>query len=398
MGFADWVRDHAGALDDLEPLRRAVGGARVVALGENSHFIREFAEVRHDLVRFLVRECGFTAYATEFGFSEGFEVDAWLGGAGPDDAWDGRPEIPWGVGESLWWLREHNRVTGGRVRFAGIDVPAAGGSALPALDPLVEYVRVADPEVVPLVEVAREIAGRFGAASMALAAPAWARLGVAEQDALSAVLGRLLVRFRAVEPLHVQRVGRAAFDVAVHRLVGAVSVDHTVRAVAELYSGCGLPADMSAREVYLADSVRWHVDRGERVVVAAHNAHVQRVPVSHGGVASVVPMGQHLAAALGGEYFAVGFTSVGGETADTRWDDAAPFGFRVCPARLAAPEPGSLEEAFVGLGPVVVDLRGSPEGPVKFRMHGGYQRVVPRGAFDAVVSVPVSTVADDTGY
>ncbi|HWO66812.1 MAG TPA: erythromycin esterase family protein, partial [Umezawaea sp.] len=88
MTFGDWARENAGSLDDLEPLGEAVGAARVVALGENSHFIREFADVRHRLLRFLVRRCGFTAYATEFGFSEGFAVDAWLGGAGADDALD----------------------------------------------------------------------------------------------------------------------------------------------------------------------------------------------------------------------------------------------------------------------------------------------------------------------
>ncbi|HWO59615.1 MAG TPA: erythromycin esterase family protein, partial [Umezawaea sp.] len=285
-----------------------------------------------------------------------------------------------------------------RVRFAGIDIPAAGGSALPALDPLADYLRSADPEVLPLLDVAREIAGRFGSTSMALAAPAWARIGVVEQDALSAALARLLVRFRSVEPLHVARVGQAAFDVAVHRLAGAVSTDYTFRAMAELYAGCGLPADTSAREVYLADSVRWHVDRGARVVVAAHNAHVQRVPVSHNGFPSALPMGQHLATALGGDYYAIGFTSVGGETADMSLDDTAPFGFTVAPAPLAGPEPGSLEEALAGFGPVFADLRGAPEGPVRFRMHGAYQHVAPRSAFDGVVCVPMSTVADDIGY
>lgn len=46
----DWLRrdiapltsDPDNPLDELEPLRDAIGGARVVAIGESSHFITEF--------------------------------------------------------------------------------------------------------------------------------------------------------------------------------------------------------------------------------------------------------------------------------------------------------------------------------------------------------------------
>ncbi|MFG3437473.1 hypothetical protein ACGF0J_09535 [Nonomuraea sp. NPDC047897] len=65
--FAGWVGDRGRALetldfqlpvDDLEPLRDIVGDARVVALGESSHHIREFYRVRHRILRFLVERCG----------------------------------------------------------------------------------------------------------------------------------------------------------------------------------------------------------------------------------------------------------------------------------------------------------------------------------------------------
>ncbi|MEV5428192.1 hypothetical protein [Streptomyces sp. NPDC052701] len=79
--FTDWLRDHAvpltrldpeAPLDDLEPLRGIIGDARVVAIGEHSHFIGEFALMRRRILRFLAERCGFTALAFEYGFSEGF--------------------------------------------------------------------------------------------------------------------------------------------------------------------------------------------------------------------------------------------------------------------------------------------------------------------------------------
>ncbi|MFJ1830542.1 erythromycin esterase family protein, partial [Streptomyces sp. NPDC088178] len=74
--FADWLRTHAvplthldreAPLDDLEPLRAVIGNARVVAIGENSHFIDEFALMRERILRFLVERCGFTVLAFEYG-------------------------------------------------------------------------------------------------------------------------------------------------------------------------------------------------------------------------------------------------------------------------------------------------------------------------------------------
>lgn len=60
--FADWLGTHAtplthldpeAPLDDLEPLRELIGAARVVAIGENSHFITEFSLLRQRILRFL---------------------------------------------------------------------------------------------------------------------------------------------------------------------------------------------------------------------------------------------------------------------------------------------------------------------------------------------------------
>lgn len=280
--------DPAASLEDLEPLRDIVGDARMVAVGESSHFIREFSLARHRILRFLVERCGFTVYALEFGFSEGFPLDTWVGGAGQDDDFDrlSGVAVPWVVSDSLRWLRQYNHTAVYPVRFAGIDIPEAGGSLLPALTPLADYLRDVDPEALPMLDSARGIAERVAASSMALAAPAWAQLQTAEQDALSAVLARLLIRFRSVEPLHVARSDQRSYDVALRRLEGACHTDYHLRAMADLYAGHGLAADASAREVYMAGSVRWHLDHfdpGTRIVLNAHNAHIQKVPVTYDG-------------------------------------------------------------------------------------------------------------------
>ena len=178
-------------LDDLEPLRELIGSARVVALGENAHFIREFALLRNRLLRFLVGPCRFSALAYESGFSEGFALDDWLQGRRPEGDLPALAEecIPSGlarpaeVRDMFRWLRTHTSARPSGVRFTGIDVPTAAGSLLPSLLPLTGYLDRVDPDartlLDPAVDIATDIAGTTQAQSAALAA-AGVGLGLAD--------------------------------------------------------------------------------------------------------------------------------------------------------------------------------------------------------------------------
>ncbi|SWY63317.1 Uncharacterised protein [Klebsiella pneumoniae] len=67
MRFEEWVKDKHipfklnhpdDNYDDFKPLRKIIGDTRVVALGENSHFIKEFFLLRHTLLRFFIEDLG----------------------------------------------------------------------------------------------------------------------------------------------------------------------------------------------------------------------------------------------------------------------------------------------------------------------------------------------------
>jgi erythromycin esterase len=103
--FVNWAKEHATPIAgvesrndtaDLKPLEFAIGNARVVALGENSHGVHELLAFRNRLFEFLVQEMRFTAIALETGFSESVPVnDFVLGGTGKSS------ELPHGV---FCWL------------------------------------------------------------------------------------------------------------------------------------------------------------------------------------------------------------------------------------------------------------------------------------------------------
>ena len=64
--------------DDLEPLREIVGHARVVALGENTHGTRDFFEMKARILRFLVEEMGFDAFAIEATWPEANRLNRYV--------------------------------------------------------------------------------------------------------------------------------------------------------------------------------------------------------------------------------------------------------------------------------------------------------------------------------
>jgi len=77
---ASWVAHHAtplvtvdpaAALDDLAPLGRSVGGARIVGLGESAHGAAEELELKLRVLRFLVEERGFRCVAWEEDWATG---------------------------------------------------------------------------------------------------------------------------------------------------------------------------------------------------------------------------------------------------------------------------------------------------------------------------------------
>lgn len=397
--LADWVKSNSIVLngpDRLEPLREVVGDARIVAIGEGSHYIREYAELRLAALRFLVRELGFTLFCFESGFAEGLAIDAWIKGG---------PEVP-SLSGAAWypearapfdWLREHNRTAAEPVTFGGVDIPVAGGSLLPCLEPVAAYLSEVDEEPHALVREAIGLAEQFAGASMAASAPVWSRLPVADQDRLTALLSRARVWLRTHRMVLRQR-DPAAYDLAVHHLAGAAATEYHQRGLAGMFAG-GRLGDTGAREVYLADSVRWHLARqpGARMVLMAHNAHIQRTPAGFPGLPATFPMGQHLAEVFGADYLPIALMSAGGRTAAMHPDESAPLGFTVEQVPLPAPAPSSLEALLAPTGLSLLDLRGAPRGgdePDRTRVDSGYLHTPVLDGYDAVIHVPDIHVVD----
>lgn len=372
--------DPRADLADLEPLAEIAGDARVVAIGENNHLIREFSLLRHRMLRLLVQRCGFTVYCLESGFAEGWTVQRWLDG-GPGEVADiARDGITFGLGNSqevhdtLTWLRENG------IPFYGADVPGSGGSPIPALQPVGELM----PNARRLVDAAIAAAAPYASGSSAIAAGRHAALDQATRDHATATVTRL---FSYVQTQH--------NALALHHAEGALRLDQYLNELPS-WGQDQLYGENSSREVYLARTVRWLLDRhgpDGRIVLAIHNGHLQRTPFTMGPATPFLPAGYHLAAELGEDYRAIALTCGSGETTVPVPDSEAPLGFTVATEQLAPAEPDSIEAAFerVGSGPALLDLRPARDLDAPWRRirHANNQVEVPvADAFDAIMYVP----------
>ncbi|HEV8528464.1 MAG TPA: erythromycin esterase family protein [Actinomycetes bacterium] len=395
--------DPAAPLDDLPWLDEVIGDARVVAIGESAHYNRESYQLRHRLLRYLVERHGFGAYAMESGFVEGWRVDNWVrGGEDPlgQVMANGMTSLMglWAqMRDHLEWMRQHNRSATQPVAFYGIDLPGSNASLLPGLDAVIAYLAQAEPEfhVDPGV---RETASAFAVPS-AFSAPAaiaaYGQLAPEAKDALTAGLAELTARMTGRRLDYLRRTTVDAYERALRSLRLTVTLDTLARAMAR----GDQQAMMFNRDAAIADTVDWILRREDRIVLAAHNGHIQRWPGTLPGIPPVTPMGMHLADRLGRDYLVIGTTSGTGQTLNT----GADFYTGTLFTNLERPQPGSLDAfmAASGDGPFAVDLRrlssadaDAVRAASQQRFGAFYSDLSPLDAYDAIVHLPHVTAAE----
>ena len=406
---------------DLEPLADIVGDARVVAVGESTHYSREFYLLRHRLARFLIERLGFDAIAWESGFPEAWQVDAWVGGGDGDVADVAHHGMTYMFGrcaemrDLLSWLRSVNERREQPVRFYGIDLPGSCGSVQPALRAVESYLADADPAAAPRMTRLRDLAASFGGTDPATdpandaearaALRAYGALPAADRDELTGRLADLSARFDAARLDYIERGGEAAYEIARQQLRVATGLDAWIRDYAAAAAGEHAFFDVNIRDATMAQTTEWILRRTGRLVVMAHNLHIQRTPYALSWLgtgeepASASSLGHHLSARLGARYLALGTTFGGGEVIGIEEGDGEVRGWDVKDVvrQIEPPGPDVVDGLFDSVlgGPGVVDLRGLSERArqqvaAASGMHCLDQviKVPALDAFDALAHVP----------
>ncbi|MEU8584335.1 erythromycin esterase family protein [Streptomyces abikoensis] len=351
----------SGPSDDLRPLDRMVGDARVVGMGEATHGSHEFFALKQRVFRHLVRDRGFRAYALEAPWSTGLRLNDYvLRGKGDpervlrEDFQDAY--LSWNTREYLslvQWMRSWNVAhPGDPVRFMGNDIAYAGPELY---DRVLDYVRTAHPALLP------ELTGLYRDLRPTTAAGPYLR-GYLERP-LAERQDKAARARQALDLLRKQRPGPGRAAGEAYRW--AVQNALTLRQTAEQYAFDfgkqeGVAAAMRFRDEVMADNTAWwQRNTGEKVLLSAHNGHV--------GYASADPVnypksqGAFLHDRLGARYVAVGLSFDQGSFNATGPDDL-PLGKNVKKFTVGPAAPGSNEHTLdrVRERDYFLDLRTAP--------------------------------------
>lgn len=328
---------------DMEPLRKVVGPARIVALGEATHGTREFFQLKHRMLEFLVSEMGFDVFAIEANWPEALAVDDYVmnGRGDPTRALAGLHFWTWNTEEVLdliRWMRRWNEDPAHtrKIRFAGVDMQFPPVAAKAVRD----YLAPVEPAwSKSLTEPFDLLMGLTGPNPRS----ALLRADAPKLDALREAVEELGTRMDARHAELAAKTSEAAWRLARQHARILAQFEETVREPGE-----------NVRDRAMAENAAWVLDAfgpGSRMALWAHNVHVSRDPESPMGPA----MGADLARRFRKELVVFGFAF--DEGSFRAMGDRGPRNFTAPPA-----PPGSVDSMLraTGMPLFALDLRRIP--------------------------------------
>ena len=421
--FVSWARkslhavggsDLDASTQDLRPLERMIGDARIVALSEGLHAAAEPLIFRNRVFKHLVEHMGFRTIALESGIVESRVLNDYVTqGKGDLDAVL-RQGLSNGFetfrqnGELIGWMRSYNArlpPDALKLQIFGLDVPGSPGNFDAARGPdtalryVLDYLRTADPEaaqrmrvrVEAYLPVLKDING-------------YGDLKAAERDALTAATADLLSLLERQQFAYVEKTSKEDFAWAQRAAIGARQTDSWFRRMPagwKLEDGLAwTQSAMQIRDRTMADNLEWVRSRlgpRERVLVFAASGHLAStlVQLPHQPAREMIPMGRYLKDRYGSDFVNLLNLVAHGEIV---YCSANPR--RQMPMK---PPPGPAVEnlfAAVNVPRYLLDLRRAPTGVSAWlhQVHDHWNGFVPvqfatAGAFDLLYYVSPVTSA-----
>lgn len=357
--------DHAPT--DLTPLGSIVDETRIVGLGEATHGTREFFQLKHRLLRYLVTECDTRVVGLEANFSEALAINEYVvhGEGDPKDALERVYFWIWEVEavlDLLEWLRLFNRERPleDRVRFYGFDCQYTHG----AIEELSAFFEVVDPAFFVSI---RDDLGTVDDRGISVMQDEHLKSRFEAIDRIVPILREWLADNRDTD---VSSSRRSEWEFAQQHVSIIEQAGAYKRAWHERQraGGEGLAAQkrcLRLRDRAMAENVEWilaHED-AHRMAIWAHDAHINRgQQTSRRTGVSATSMGGHLATRFGDDYYAMGFAFGHGSfqaLSDRSDPGTAGKSYSLEEQTVDGPFEGTIEASLADLGCplIILDIR-----------------------------------------
>ena len=287
---------------DLQPLKQTLKDVRFVGLGEATHGTREFFQMKHRLLEFLVREMGFRVFAMEASYAALQTINDYVMGRIDDGpkALENQGLWNWNTEEVLAmmnWLRTYNAGVEAdkRVKFAGLDIQYNQ----PGKDKLLAYLKRVAPERVTVTEAFFQ-ANLDSLGSRRGTTPTQLKENLNKLKELKANYNELFVFLEQNGVSLAAKTGQADYEQMYE--YARVLVQYT-----DCFSQPDIAVSRETRDRYMADNFRRLITRespGTRAVIWAHNDHITKDANNW----MPLPLGVHLRRFYGNAYYALGFS------------------------------------------------------------------------------------------
>lgn len=293
-----WVSQNAHPLksvvadsgfEDLQWLKPVLKDVKYVGLGEATHGSREFFQMKHRMLEFLVKEMGFTVFAMEASHQGCENINNYIM-YGKGDAhtaltsqgfwtWDTEEVI-----DMIEWMRKYNQTVpeNKKVRFFGYDIQIFAKSG--AIDSVRNYLRKVDPLFSKQKDSLLRLINKLDYANTLY--PLVKTVSKSLLDNVKKEISDLVVVFAMNKGDYIHVSSKEDYEKNFYRLVNLSQFMH--------------PFDYRNRDYYMASNFKNFVQQnpGKKIMLWAHNSHLAKNSSS---------LGFHLNNAYGTLYYAMSF-------------------------------------------------------------------------------------------
>ncbi|HDR7892383.1 erythromycin esterase family protein [Bacillus toyonensis] len=287
------------SFEDLKPLKKMIGSAQYVGLGENTHGSSEIFTMKFRLVKYLVTEMGFTNFTMEEDWGNGLKLNEYIqtGKGNPREFLN----LLYPTDEiiaMIEWMKDYNADPSNKkkIQFIGLDLKELDQGCF---NKVIDYVRLHRPDLLAEVEENYKELSAFNGS-------------VLEYMNLAPEIKE---KFKA----NAERVARLLKDENKQTNTEIVSPEYiwakaTASAI-EKYATMLIPNDypsmLKLHEQYLADHAMWAQETlGGKTMVWGHNIHIAKGIIDE----KLYPdaAGQFLKERLDNNYVTIGSTTTEG--------------------------------------------------------------------------------------